>query len=104
MWQQYLLQSGKVTDKVMRLCASRATLSLWSQDWVESRLKPQIKATMVHVLNAVDGDLEKWPGRFGIWGNITLCAAPTARLRLACVGLDFMLDDDLKLWFMEVNT
>ena len=62
------------------------SLSFLLQHYVSHVLKPKMKEHMVHILNAVDHDLEKWSGRFGIW------------------GLDFMLDTELNLWFLEVNT
>jgi len=53
--------------------------------WVWNTLEPRIKTTMVHIVKAVAPKLTKRRGLFGIY------------------GCDFMIDTNLKVWFIEAN-
>lgn len=53
--------------------------------WVKNSLELQIKRSMVHLVKAVYPKLTKRPGLYSVY------------------GCDFILDDKLKLWFVEAN-
>eukprot|EP00466_Bigelowiella_natans_P012738 jgi/Bigna1/128456/aug1.6_g3164 len=54
-------------------------------NWVRNHLEPSIKRTMVHILKAVHPKMIKRRGLFGVF------------------GCDFMIDSNMKIWFIEAN-
>jgi len=54
-------------------------------NWLENNLKMQMKRTMIHVLNMTKHAFLKRSNTYQV------------------VGVDFIIDDNLKLWFIEAN-
>ena len=55
-------------------------------NWLENYLRPKIKTILIHLLRSTSHDFTKRSNLFKLW------------------GMDFMIDDNLKLWFIEANT
>jgi tubulin polyglutamylase TTLL1 len=55
------------------------------KNWIENSLKPQMKKAMIHILRMTS---------HGFWKKSNFCSLQ---------GLDFVLDENLKLWFIETN-
>ena len=53
--------------------------------WLDNYLRPQFKRIMVHLIRSVSSSFIKKSNLFELW------------------GLDFIMDDNLKLWFIEAN-
>lgn len=53
--------------------------------WLRDTLEVQLRVAMIHLMNSVQRKLDPRPGLFSLY------------------GLDFILDDRLKLWFIEAN-
>jgi len=56
------------------------------QNWLENQLRPQFKKAMIHLIRATQKPFLKWSSIYEIF------------------GVDFMLDENLVLWFLECNT
>ena len=56
------------------------------KNWLENDLRQKMKKAMVHIVNMT---------KYSFWNRTN-----TYQL----MGVDFILDDDLKLWFIEANT
>jgi len=54
-------------------------------DWLNNYLRPQFQKAFIHTVRMSQKWFMKHPGVFEMY------------------GLDFLLDDDLKLWFIECN-
>jgi len=68
--EQYLLESGKVTDP----------------NWLANYLRPQFQRAFIHSVRMSESAFWKGSNVFEMF------------------GLDFMLDDNLNLWFIECNS
>jgi hypothetical protein len=55
-------------------------------DWINNSLRYQLKVAIVHLMRMSQSTLKKLPNTYQLW------------------GLDFIFDDNLKLWFIEANT
>jgi len=55
------------------------------KNWINNSLKPQMKKAMIHILRMTS---------FGFLKRSNVCSLQ---------GMDFVLDENLKLWFIETN-
>jgi len=69
-FEQYLFESGKITDP----------------NWLANYLRPQFQKAFIHTVRMSEKSFWKGSNVFEMF------------------GLDFMLDDNLNLWFIECNS
>jgi len=75
------------TWTVQRLHSYLLTVNMTNDtNWLDNYLRPELKKAMIHITRAVSG---LWSRRSGYY---------------ELMGLDFTLDDQLNLWFIEGNT
>jgi len=56
------------------------------QNWLDNHLRPQFKKAMIHLLRMSQHSFLKWSGVYELYGP------------------DFILDENLNLWFLECNS
>jgi hypothetical protein len=60
-------------------------LGVVDENWLEEFVRPQMKKSMLHLVRMVYPSFLRHPGVFELY------------------GADFLFDDELNLWFLEVN-
>ena len=62
------------------------TKVITDENWLDNHLRPQFKKAMIHLLRMSQHSFLKWSGVYEL------------------LGPDFILDENLNLWFLECNT